>query len=149
MNKKKKRNQERTQIRCPYCGSHAILRSADGIYRENLKGEMLYVCANYPECDSYVRVQNGTNLPLGTLANRKLRELRTEAHRNFDLLHKSGYITKQSAYDWLAGTLCIPNNRAHIGQFTELQCKYVIEESQKYLVREQKRRKMKREGTAA
>lgn len=37
-NKKKRKGVNNTQIRCPYCGSPAILRSADGIYRDNKIG---------------------------------------------------------------------------------------------------------------
>lgn len=88
--KSKRKGIDKTAPRCPYCGSHTILRSADGIYRENSRNEMLYVCKNYPSCDSYVRVQRGTNIPLGTVANRELRELRAEAHRHFDKLYSTG-----------------------------------------------------------
>lgn len=43
MNMKKKRKGVQSQApRCPYCGSHTILRSADGIYQDNSKGVMLY-----------------------------------------------------------------------------------------------------------
>lgn len=62
--KNKRKGIDRTAPRCPYCGSHTILRSADGIYRENARNDMLYVCKNYPVCDSYVRVQRGTKIPL-------------------------------------------------------------------------------------
>ena len=92
--KNKRKGIDRTAPRCPYCGSHTILRSADGIYRENARNDMLYVCKNYPVCDSYVRVQRGTKIPLGTVANRELRELRAEAHRQFDKLYKHGYMSK-------------------------------------------------------
>ena len=63
--KNKRKGIDRTAPRCPYCGSHTILRSADGIYRENARNDMLYVCKNYPVCDSYVRVQRGTKIPAG------------------------------------------------------------------------------------
>ena len=46
--KNKRKGIDRTAPRCPYCGSHTILRSADGIYRENARNDMLYVCKNYP-----------------------------------------------------------------------------------------------------
>ena len=88
--KKKNRN---AAPRCPYCGSPAILRSADGIYINNSKKTMLYVCKKYPLCDSYVRVHPGTNIPMGTLANGTLRRLRREAHKKFDQLHKLGLMT--------------------------------------------------------
>lgn len=101
MNKKKKRKGfERSRMRCPYCGSSVVYRSADEIYRDNSKGTMLYVCSRYPECDSYVRVHAGTNIPVGSMANHELRTLRRTAHRYFDQLYESGYMSKQDAYQF-------------------------------------------------
>ena len=102
-NKKKKRKGfQAGSMRCPYCGSPVIFRSADGIYHDNSKGMMLYVCSHYPQCDAYVRVHVGTNIPVGSLANHELRTLRRTAHQYFDQLHQSGYMSKQDAYQWLA-----------------------------------------------
>lgn len=129
--KSKRKGIEKSAPRCPYCGSHTIYRSADGIYRENTRNEMLYVCKNYPRCDSYVRVQPGTRIPLGTVANRELRELRIEAHRQFDKLHKRGYMSKHDAYQWLGGVLGVSAREAHIGQLSMLSCNLVIREAKK------------------
>lgn len=60
-----KRKKKATAPRCPYCGSVAILRSAEGIYHSHSKDTMLYVCKKYPICDSYVRVHPGTSIPMG------------------------------------------------------------------------------------
>ena len=80
MNKQKKRKGlQKSQMRCPYCGSTVEYRSADGIYHDNSNGTMLYVCSRYPECDSYVRVHAGTKIPVGSLANHELRSLRRTA----------------------------------------------------------------------
>jgi len=148
MKRKHNKKQTSTTLKCPYCGAHAVLKSADGIYRDNSKGEMLYVCKNYPACDSYVRVQKGTNIPLGTLANKKLRELRKEAHHYFDMLYKTGLITKTSAYEWLSGTLLRPLEYAHIGMLGEYDCQIVIAESKKYLKMEMEKRKARKEDVA-
>ena len=129
--KDKRKGIDRTAPRCPYCGSHTILRSADGIYRENARNDMLYVCKNYPACNSYVRVQRGTKIPLGTVANRELRELRAEAHRQFDKLYKHGYMGKHDAYQWLGGILGVPAKQAHIAQLSLLSCNLVIREAKK------------------
>lgn len=120
---------------CPYCGSAAILRSAEGIYHSHSKDTMLYVCKKYPACDSYVRVHPGTSIPMGTLANKKLRELRQETHRSFDQLYLRGLMTKDEAYLWLAGIVAAPLSEAHIGYLGEYYCRMVIEESQKILQR--------------
>lgn len=120
--------------RCPYCGSPVVIRSADGIYKENSRQTMLYVCSNYPECDAYVRIQPGTkNIPLGSMANGELRALRREAHQYFDRIHQSGLMSKKDAYAWLSGVLAAPMAHAHIGQLSDYYCKLVIEESKRYL----------------
>ena len=141
----KKKRAQNTAPRCPYCGSHSVLRSADGIYRCNDKNTMLYVCSRYPACDSYVRVHPGTKIPVGTMANRELRALRNEAHRNFDQLHKKGLMSKEDAYHWLASILAAPLGQAHIGYLGEYYCKQVIEESKKVLDLQ----KNKRQGMTA
>ena len=52
MKRKKKKGINPSGMRCPYCGKPLILRSADGIYHENPKNTMLYVCKDYPQCDT-------------------------------------------------------------------------------------------------
>jgi len=136
----KKNKRKGTQIfpgtksgRCPYCGGAVVLRSADGIYKENSNGTMLYVCSRYPACDAYVRVLPGTRTPIGSLANGDLRALRLEAHRHFDRLYLSGLMTRNEAYMWLAGMLQAPMSQAHIGLMGEYYCRQVIEESKRLL----------------
>ena len=133
--KKKKKGMNPSSMRCPYCGSTVILRSADGVYHDNHRGTMLYVCSNYPKCDAYVRTHPGTNIPVGVLANHELRALRNEAHRHFDKLYLSGMMSKQDAYLWLAGILQVPLSKAHIGFLGEYYCRQVIESSQTMLER--------------
>lgn len=130
--------------RCPYCGSHVELRSADGIYRDNSAGAMLYVCSRYPACDAYVRVIPGTKLPAGSMASGELRALRIEAHRYFDRLHQSGLMTRSEAYLWLSVTLQSPLSQAHIGCLSEYYCRQVIEESKRML--ENRRQARERSG---
>ena len=140
MNKKKKRKGvNASQMRCPYCGSPVIYRSADGIYHDNRNDTMLYVCSHYPECDSYVRVHAGTKIPVGSLANHELRSLRRTADHYFDQLYECGYMSKQEAYQWLADLIMAPLSEAHIGHLGEYYCKQVIEESRKLLNRNRQR----------
>ena len=100
--RKKKGNQTK-QMRCPYCGSPVVFRSADGIYRENKEHTMLYVCSRYPECDAYVRVHKGTKTPVGSLADHNLRALRREAHRYFNRLYESGLIPERKSVSGHSG----------------------------------------------
>jgi len=139
--KKKGKGLEINRMRCPYCGASVVYRSVDGIYRDNSRGTMLYVCSHYPQCDAYVRVHAGTNIPVGTLANHKLRTLRRTAHHYFDQLYRSGMMSKQDAYQWLADLICAPLSEAHIGYLGEYYCKQVIEESRKLLEQRNSKRK--------
>lgn len=70
---------------------------------------------------------------MGTMANRQLRALRNEAHRNFDQLYKQGLMSKEDAYHWLASILAAPLGQAHIGYLGEYYCRQVIEESKQQL----------------
>ena len=142
-NKHKRKGFNAGDIRCPYCGSHAIFKSADGIYKDNSRGTMLYVCAHYPQCDAYVRAHAGTRIPVGSMANHELRQLRKTAHDCFDKLYKTGIMTKQEAYQWLADIICAPLSQAHIGYLGEYYCKVVIERSKQLLARSSMREKEK------
>lgn len=133
MSKHKNPKNKSQRMRCPYCGSPVVLRSADGIYRENSQGAMLYVCSRYPECDAYVKVHPGTNIPMGSLANHELRTLRRTAHYYFDQLYKTGRMTRQESYRWLVDKICVPLKDAHIGHLGEYYCKLVIQDSRKLL----------------
>ena len=131
--KHKKKGIDPTRLRCQYCGGSVVLRSADGVYRKNPNHTMLYVCSNYPRCDAYVRTHSGTSIPVGTLANPRLRKLRHQAHYYFNQLYYSGLMSKQEAYRWLTELLQIPPSEAHIGLLGEYYCNEVIKESKKLL----------------
>ena len=133
MKMKHKKKRPDSAIRCPTCGSTMILRSADGIYRDNPDHTMLYVCKHYPECDTYMRTYPGTGIPMGMPANRELRALRIEAHRYFDQLYLGGIMSKKDAYLWLAELLQVPLSQAHISFLGEYYCRKVMEESKKLL----------------
>ena len=65
------------------------------------------------------------------LSMEELRELRAEAHRQFDKLYKHGYMSKHDAYQWLGGILSVPAKQAHIAQLSLLSCNLVIREAKK------------------
>lgn len=139
MKKKKRKEMNTPPTRCPYCGSTVIYRSADGIYQDNSRGAMLYVCSHYPNCDTYVRTHAGTRIPVGSMANRELRLLRKTAHHYFDRLYESGIMSKEDAYYLLAGMIDAPLSQAHIGYLSDYYCKQVIEQCKEYLERYQKK----------
>lgn len=114
--------------KCPYCGAIVELKDATYIYHKSQAkswGKM-WVCSNYPKCNSYVGCHKGTTLPLGRLANERLRTLKMEAHKQFDPIWKSGLLSRKEAYKWLADMLDIPQDECHIGMFDIKMCQKVI-----------------------
>lgn len=133
--KRKKKLTKTTPRRlyCPHCGAPAIIRPASEIYNDPGRTDELYVCSNYPACKSYVRMHPGTRVPLGTLANGELRNLRIRAHRKFDQVWQSGIMDRNNAYRWMADSLGIPLSDAHIGMFGEYRCKELIAKCEKVI----------------
>ena len=67
-------------ITCPYCNGRAILKDATVVYGSSSNYGKLYVCENFPKCDSYVGAYPNGN-PKGRLANKKLmNKSESEAH---------------------------------------------------------------------
>lgn len=115
---------------CPYCGAEVELRDATYVYPNHSKAHKwgkMWVCSRFPECDAYVGCHKGTTIPLGRLANEKLRTFKKEAHRQFDPIWRSGLLSRQEAYKWLAEMLNIPMEECHIGMFDVKMCQKVIE----------------------
>ena len=126
---------KRINIKCPYCNSQAFLRPASAVHGQEYRqpGEEVYVCARYPDCDSYVSAHRRTHLPMGTLANRPLRIKRMEAHEAFNRLWKSGMMSRTAAYRWLQVQMGLPPEEAHIDKFSELRCEQVIRLCRQFL----------------
>lgn len=122
------RRGDQIKMLCPYCGAEVVLKTAYEIYgsEKSKNWGYVWVCSNFPECNSYVGCHKGTTIPLGRLANPRLRELKREAHRQFDPLWKSGLMSRSHAYHWLSDVLNIKFDECHIGLFDIKQCQKVI-----------------------
>ena len=110
---------------CPNCGALVTLENSSIVYNGKDYG-WIYLCNNFPNCNTFVGTHKGTIIPLGTLANKELRELRKECHRLFDLLWKSKSISRNDAYKWLRRTMKLSEEDAHIAMFNEDQCTALI-----------------------
>lgn len=115
-------------IKCPYCGGKAILRPASYVYGTAMieKGRHLYLCTNWPACDSYVSAHKSSLLPMGTLANGDLRHKRILAHRALAEYQRCHYMDKWAVYLWLQMQLGLSSEETHVGQFSAEQCEQVI-----------------------
>lgn len=121
-------------VLCPYCQAQAPLTTGKELYphRSDLFRKLFYRCE---PCDAYVgchregawsyikgqRVVSDGTLPLGTLANKALRQSRSAAHLALDTLWTvpSG---RTEVYAELAKFLDIEQEVCHIGMFNEDQC---------------------------
>ncbi|MFT8319307.1 MAG: zinc-finger-containing protein [Bacillus sp. (in: firmicutes)] len=107
---------------CPYCNTPSIFMSSKEFYANDYKTN-LYVCS---PCDAYVGTHGNTRQPLGTLANRNLREMRKRAHSLFDPLWKKRKMSRSAAYSWMQQVMDLPPEKAHIGMFNIEQCEKLI-----------------------
>ncbi len=123
---------KRKLIKCPYCGATAYITHSSIVYGDNQKDRNIYVCGNYPKCDSYVYANNN-NIPLGNLANAELRKLRMKAHRLVDEVVFQGIMTKRDFYFWLEIRLNKSKKDAHISKLTNEECTKLIEHIEKTL----------------
>lgn len=124
---------KRIQIKCPYCGANGVLKKATEIYGNNAFEKYVYVCKNYPICNSYVGVHMGTLKPKGIMANGDLRNKRIKAHKLFDAIWKNNIMTRKEAYRWLSYELCLGFEQAHIANFSNYMCDKTIEVCEKLL----------------
>lgn len=116
---------------CPYCNSKVTLESSVKVYGKDYG--LIYLCTQFPKCDSYVGTHKGTTKPLGRLADKQLRRYKNMAHSIFDHLWKTNKkFTRSQAYHWLSEQLQISGKDCHIGMFDIDMCKKVIEVCKKY-----------------
>lgn len=73
-------------------------------------------------CDASVGMHPFTNIPLGTLANKALRETRKACKQPFELLWQTGRMDRAAAYGGLARHLRIPVEECHFGWFDAETC---------------------------
>lgn len=123
-------------LTCPYCNSKAeFWQSSVQLYGKDYGP--IYCC--YP-CKAWVGCHKGTQIPLGRIANKELREWKKRAHAAFDPLWKRRFIlgkfnegpsyskskARNAGYGWLAKQLGIKRRDCHIGLFDVEQCQKVV-----------------------
>ena len=116
------------QVFCSYCNSKVIKKDSSIVYGKSY-GD-IYICSSFPKCDAYVGVDKKTGKPLGTLANKSLREARRKAHESFDQLWKTGIMSRKEAYRWLSQAMSLSKTESHIALFNIEQCNNLIEKVQ-------------------
>lgn len=117
-------------MRCPYCGREAEWVANKEIYGRNYgRSYMIWLCR---PCDAYVGCHGNTKRPLGTMANKSLRETRVMAHSVIDPLWKSGQYTRSVVYQRLADAF---GEEVHIGESDEDRCFEIMATARKVFAR--------------
>ena len=129
------------------CSVNIELTTNDKIYGR-IYGEWpkIYFCN---DCCAAVGCHPKTEVPLGRMADRQTRHLRSRAHDEFDKLWKSGLMSRSKAYNWLALALEIDPAQCHISWLSKDQLKDVATLSADYLKTHEKaliRRKEKQDA---
>lgn len=118
---------------CPYCKQKTKYVDSKIIYKKSYG--FIYYCE---KDDAYVGVHKGTNVALGRVANKELRERKKQAHDKFDQIWQKGIMTRSEAYKWLSRKLFLNPEHTHIGMFGELTCRKVIYHATMLLMEEEK-----------
>lgn len=116
--------------KCPYCEVSTKYVDSSVIYGRSYG--MMFLC---PECKSFVGTHKNSGKAYGRLANKELRELKKQAHAEFDKLWNckpkerliKNIKSRNEAYKWLSNKLGTPIQFTHIGMFDDRLCKRVIE----------------------
>jgi hypothetical protein len=117
---------------CPYCGEKAEKTTGAVIYPHlrQLARKVMYRCQ---PCEAWVGCHDGTDKPLGRLANAALRKAKQDAHAAFDPIWQelaasgmSRSRARSTSYAWLADALGIATRDCHIGLFDEDVCQRVV-----------------------
>lgn len=100
---------------CPYCEGRVTLTTNNEVYGR-LCGDWpyVYLCR---VCDAYVGLHPDTDLPLGTLADRQLREARKRAKGLWQVISRARNWSRDQAYQWLAQAMGISRRECHFGHF--------------------------------
>lgn len=109
---------------CPHCGGTVALVNNSVIYGGQAYGRWpwAYLCSG---CNAYVGTHPETDLPLGTLATKPIREARKRAKEQFNSFWQ-GKMSRSKAYSRLAGAMGIPPEKCHFAWFDIAQCEAAV-----------------------
>ncbi len=106
---------------CRFCADVVVLVENSVIYNGRTYGDWPYAywCGG---CEAYVGLHPDTDLPLGTLADKRTRDARNTCKKAFEPIHKEGYMTRKQAYQWLADKMGMGIEQCHFGLFEPQHC---------------------------
>ncbi|WP_374051037.1 zinc-finger-containing protein [Xenorhabdus taiwanensis] len=106
---------------CRYCGRHVMIEHHLNVFKRihDSRWPWLYHCWT---CGARVSIHPGTDIPMGSLADKKTRRARASAHRYFDDVVRNRNLERTEAYQWLASQLEISPSQCHFGWFDTDMC---------------------------
>lgn len=108
-------------MNCPYCNKPAKYGANEEWYGRCFGRS--YMCYYCKDCDAYVGTHNNTTRPLGTMANKELRNKRKEVHALIDPLWKDGKYARSVVYGRLSDAL---GRNVHVGESDIKMCEEII-----------------------
>lgn len=110
---------------CDNCCSVNIEFVPNSVIYGEPQGEWPYAYLCH-DCGASVACHFETRVPMGRLADKTTRRLRSKAHQEFDQIWKSGLMTRDKAYAWLAIQIGLDVSQTHISWLSKDQLKDVI-----------------------
>lgn len=117
---------------CPYCNGPVRLVNNSEIYRGREYGDWPYAYWCQP-CDAMVGLHPATDLPLGTMADKELRDARKEAKSLWQRVSSIEGMSRNQAYEWLAKKMGIPKQECHFGHFDLERCEIAYSVCDKHI----------------
>lgn len=113
------------KVICPYCNKEAPWVENKEIYGRNYgKSYMCYYCK---DCNAYVGCHNNTRFPLGTIANKELRQWRIKTHKHLDRLWKDKIFSRREVYHKLKVAF---GREIHVGESDIETCRAIMKKLQ-------------------
>lgn len=106
--------------KCEHCGGNVSIVKNSEVYGK-CYGDYpwIYKCCS---CDSYVGIHKDTDIPLGSLATKEIRDARKECKPYFFRMIKTLKLSRGEAYKILASKLKIKASQCHFGMFDVDMC---------------------------
>lgn len=99
---------------CPYCNQQAELVSNIVLYKKSYGSGLAWLCR---PCGAYALTPDHSAIPIGLLADRKLREIRKETLSMFNSVWDSKVRSRENAFNWLTSQLGVSIQHPNFTRF--------------------------------
>lgn len=113
---------EKQPKKCPFCNGNIKYTSNAEVYGREYGNGKCYLCK---KCDAYVGVHDGTNIALGIIANKEMRQLKMQCHDIFDKLWRNSK-QRNELYFKLSKLMNIDRDHCHFGHFDTEELKLAL-----------------------